>query len=555
MSEATRGFARRLAERVSESGNSVGFRFLARRHGATRDLRWEDVWRQGTRGASHLIEAGLAGRRVGLLCPAAPDLVLGLVAAILAGAIAVPMPATLNRRSAPRIRSIAQAADLAAVIAPESIFAADWLMEAGLSSAIMRVTVEVLRSGDADRDIDVDTDPARPLLLQFTSGSTGAPRGVLLSHANIAANCAAIATAYDIHPGSIGVSWLPLHHDMGLVGHLLMPLWQGGRSAFMDPLVFLQKPLSWLEAVSNERATITSAPNFAYELCTRAAAGADALELDLSSLTAAICGGEPVMPETMENFIACFQRFGFKRAAFAPSYGLAEATLLVASGRTRAGPMTTTPPRSPASASPERSLTVLGEAVPGMRLRVTDPESRELVADGTVGEVEIAGTSVGQIDGMPPGGWLPTGDLGFLWEGRLCIAGRRKELLILRGQNVFPADVEAAAQAVSLSIVPGGCAAVGVERGGTQVMIVIAEVRPTEADESDARQLGAMVGEAIAAATSYVPDDVVLVGAGTLPRTTSGKLRRGEIAALYLAGKLQPRSAISLRPKVPFAHA
>ena len=342
---------------------------------------------------------------------------------------------------------------------------------------------------------------------------------------------------------------------MGLVGHLLMPLWQGGRSTFMDPLAFLQKPLSWLEAVSAERATITSAPNFAYELCVRAAASTDRIDLDLSSLTAAICGGEPVMPATVENFIATFQRFGFNSAAFAPSYGLAEATLLVASGRTAAGPQTTTALGDPSTGSPDRRLMLLGETVPGMHLRIVDPESGEQVADGAIGEVEIAGTSVGQIDGVMPGGWLRTGDLGFMSDGRLCIGGRSKELLILRGQNVFPADIEAAVQAVSPAIVAGGVAAVGVERGGTQAMIVVAEVRPTTAEASDERRLGASIREAVAASISHVPDDVVIVGAGTLPRTTSGKLRRSEIAALYMSRHLQPPIAASRPPKVPFAHA
>ena len=547
------GLSRRLAERAYTDGPSVAFRFLGRSSGSARELTWADLWREGRRQALQLAAAGLRHRQIGILCPDPRDFVISLVAVILAEGVAVPMPATLSRRSAPRIRAIVRAADLAGLIAPQSLLTADWLADIEWPAGLKRISVERLQAATATGDIGLEADLSRPLLLQFTSGSTGTPQGVLLSHANVASNCAAITDAYGLDDESVGLSWLPLHHDMGLVGHVLMPLWLGGRSALMDPLRFLQRPLTWLQAVTEERATITSAPNFAYELCNRADAADHTLDLDLRSLTTAVCGGEPVMPETMETFIDRFAGYGFRRSAFAPSYGLAEATLLVASGKTLDGPRSADPPETVLGERPR--LTNLGPPVKGARVRIVDPASGTALPDDAIGEIEVAGAGVGCLIGAEPAEWMKTGDLGFLSGGHLCVAGRSKELLILRGQNVFPAEIEAAALGVSPAIVPGGLAAVGIARDGTQAMILVVEIRSTTAETKTREELRKAIREGVALTTGHVPDDVVLVKAGTLPRTTSGKLRRTEIAALYELGEIPSALAESNRPKVPFEHA
>jgi acyl-CoA synthetase (AMP-forming)/AMP-acid ligase II len=494
---------------------------------------------------------GLRDRRVGILCSEPREFVVALAAAMLAGAVAVPLPATLSRRSAPRVRAILQKSRVAALIAPQATLGADWLFESGDSAGWVKIPAESLSSGDDE--VALDSPPDTPLLVQFTSGSTGDPKGVVLSHRNVAANCAAIAETYGLDQESVGLSWLPLHHDMGLVGHVLTPMWVGGRSVLIDPLRFLQQPLRWLQAIGEEQATITSAPNFAYEVCTRAATSEAQLDLDLSSLTTAICGGEPVIPETLERFVEAFAPHGFRRQALAPSYGLAEATLLVCSGRAPDGPMAIEVANEGAPAG--RRWIVLGAPVAGMKIRIVDPRDGCAKTEG-IGEVEVSGTSVGRELDTAPAEWVKTGDLGLLSDGRLVIVGRIKELLILRGENVFPADVEAAVLEAEPLVVPGGVAAVGVDREGTQAMIVVAEVRASGAERASLDDLMRRIRKLVAAATGHVPDDVLLVKPGSLPRTTSGKLRRGEIAAMCERDRLQLKTwSMPTTSKVPLAHA
>jgi acyl-CoA synthetase (AMP-forming)/AMP-acid ligase II len=386
-----------------------------------------------------------------------------------------------------------------------------------------------------------DTTPA---LMQFTSGSTGAPRGVVLSNGNLAANCAAIVEAYGLSAATRGFSWLPLHHDMGLVGHILTPLWIGCRSTIMDPLLFLQSPLRWLRRAGEEQATITSAPNFAYQLCVREAeAGADLAGIDLSSVTAAVCGGEPVWPDTVARFCAAFEPFGFDRDAFAPSYGLAEATLLVSSGRRRGGPRVFAGQvRDPEAAEGTKDIrsVVLGRPVSGVAVRIVGPDGRS-VPDGTIGEIALSGAGVGRVSGerqADAAAGVATGDLGFIHDGELVVTGRRKELMILRGANVYPADAEAAASAADPSLNPGGVAAFGMRREGTEEMMVVFEVQrgplPPEVFDGMVRR----VNEAVGKATGHVPAAVMAVPYGALPRTTSGKIRRHALADLCRRGAI-----------------
>jgi acyl-CoA synthetase (AMP-forming)/AMP-acid ligase II len=328
-----RGFAALLAENAARGGNEVAFRFLARGIADHVDMTWAELLQAASRRAGALQD--FRERQIGLLCNRPQDFVVSLAAIFLAGAIAVPMPATLNRRSSEHVRAIIAAADLAAIVAPAGVLGADWLAD-GVADNVRRLPLEKIGNLGSPPLPATGANFAAPGILQFTSGSTGQPRGIALSQSNLITNCQAIVGAYGLGRKDIGLSWLPLHHDMGLVGHVLVPILLGGRSVIMDPLRFLQKPLSWLEAIGRERATITSAPNFAYELCNLAAPGA--VDLDLASLSTAICGGEPVLAETLDNFVENFARFGFKRAALAPSYGLAEATLLVSTGKIVDGP-------------------------------------------------------------------------------------------------------------------------------------------------------------------------------------------------------------------------
>jgi acyl-CoA synthetase (AMP-forming)/AMP-acid ligase II len=561
MSEASGnrlGLAEAIGRHAAVRPDAPAFRFMARDGKVKRTIAWRELHEEGRRIAGALHAGGFAGRRVAIVCPEAADFVVALAGCLLAGAVAVPLPAVATRRAAERIAAIVKSAAPAAMIGRDATLREPWI------AATLGGSIGLALEGLADADFEeallqrneggvarsekrqlplasrysplAPPDGAAPALLQFTSGSTASPRGVMLSHGNLAANCAAIAEAYELDATSIGFSWLPLHHDMGLVGHVLTTFLVGGSSAIMNPLYFLQSPLRWLEQAGTERATITSAPNFAYALCVRAVEeGKHVRGLDLSSLAVAVCGGEPVSAETASRFSETFAAYGFRRSAFAPSYGLAEATLLVASGRRSAGPGTH---RRGGNGSPVVSV---GRAVRGMAIRIVDDTGRPC-REAEIGEIEVAGPSVGTIMDAPAPveAVVRTGDLGYLLDGELYVTGRRKELIILRGQNVFPTDIEAAALAADPRLKPGGIAAIGVAEGGTETLLVLIEVDPREGKAGDLARLTGAVSQAVSQASGFMPKSVLPVAVGALPRTSSGKLQRSRIAEMLTGGELKP---------------
>lgn len=392
VSAPLRSVAASVRRHAQERPGSVAFQFLGRHSADRRELGWADVHDHAGRLAGMLLARALGGKPVAIICPDPRDFVIALCGCFYADAIAVPVPAVATRRAAERIRSIIETAGPSAVVAPASVLDQPWIAMVLASGGIEGLAVDRIDL-KAEPDGPRRADFQAPALMQFTSGSTGAPRGVILSHGNLATNCAAIVEAYGLGPETRGFSWLPLHHDMGLVGHILTPLWVGCQSTIMDPLLFLQSPLRWLRRVGAEQATITSAPNFAYELCIREAEKSGLADVDLSSLTTAVCGGEPVWPETMDRFCCTFAPAGFSRSAFAPSYGLAEATLLVSSGKRSSGPRVFAGPVEDPDApggdgKAEIRAVSLGRPVRGVRIRVVDANGEER-PEGAVGDIEI----------------------------------------------------------------------------------------------------------------------------------------------------------------------
>lgn len=547
---------RRLADHASSRPDGLGFRIAARNGRTVTELTWGTLWSDARATAAAVPNTG-RGVRVGLACQDPRDFLVGLASCLVSGRAAVPLPVALSRRSAPRLTAILRAARLDAVLIGSQAVAEDWLLEAVSGAPAFKVANGAPPSPIEPADVAAD-DVA---LIQFTSGSTGEPKGIALTHANIVANAAAIAKAYDLSAATRGMSWLPLHHDMGLIGHVLVPMWLGCRSTLMDPLRFLQRPLGWLRMAGEERATITSAPNFAYEMCVRAAQSDDLSGIDLSSLTAAVCGGEPVLPETMERFLATFANTGFRRGAFAPSYGLAEATLLVASGRAPGGPgYLRDPDDDDAAVALGRRIVDLGPPVDGVAVRVVD-DGGEPVPDGVVGEIEIAGDCVGSIverDGtVSAPAPLRTGDFGYITDGRMAVTGRKKDMIIIRGQNVYPTDVESAALAADGAVAPGGVAAVGVSKGGTEALIVLVEIdRRADLGRPQIDSLRESVSSRVSERVGFVPAEVIVLKFGTLPRTSSGKVRRAETAKLCARGEFATTTAESANgePLVDAAH-
>jgi fatty-acyl-CoA synthase len=398
-----------------------------------------------------------------------------------------------------------------------------------------------------------DVDPAALGLIQFTSGSTADPKGVMLPHHTVCANLDAIATAAHMDPATdVMVSWLPLYHDMGLVGFLILSMTTGCELVLGAPQDFLASPRRWMQWLSDHGGTATAGPNFAWVLATRALQRVgDDERLDLSRLRIALNGAEPVDAEAVEAFVEAGRRHGLRPGAVFPAFGMAEVVI----GATFPEPMTglrvdAVDARAleqrrraePATGSaPHRRLVRLGRAVPGLELRIVDDVTGEALGERQVGELQIRGTSVtpgyyrrDDVAAEPfCDGWLHTGDLAYLVEGELVVCGRSKDVIIVGGRNIFPDDIERAVGAID-GVRAGNVIAFGVDgRHGKESIVVVAEVRT-----DDETLLRKFVAERVREVVGVPAKDIVLVAPSTLPKTSSGKLQRAACREQYLAGSL-----------------
>lgn len=399
-------------------------------------------------------------------------------------------------------------------------------------------------------------DPDRLVILQYTSGSTSEPKGVMIPDRVLAANIDAACEAASLDDDEVMVSWLPLYHDMGLVGFLAIPMTTGVDLVQAAPQDFMAHPGNWMQWISDWRGTATAGPNFSWVLATRALRRAE--DLDLSSLTLALSGAEPVDPKAVDAFTAAAGRFGLPDGAFFPAFGMAEVAIAGTFPRRGQGlrcdtvdrevlersrvakPVEITDPDDLAVRA--RRLPLLGTAVPGLEMRVVDPDTREEVAERHVGELLLRGTSVtpgyykrdDATAALFHDGWLCTGDLAYVLDGELVLCGRIKDVIIVGGRNVFPEDIERAVGGLG-GVRAGNVIAFGQDGyKGKETVVVVAEVREGEDLET--------VREAIHHRTLEVcglpPRDVMLVRPGTLPKTSSGKLQRARCRELYLAEEL-----------------
>jgi amino acid adenylation domain-containing protein len=549
-----------LRLRAAEPGSRDAFLFLAENGEEAERLDWRELDARAQAIAAALASCTSAGNRVLLLYPPGLEFIAAFLGCLYAGVIAVPAyPPRPGREQ--RLLAILRDAEPRLVLTTSERLA-------GLASLTARApelgTIPWLATDDLPAGAWEGSapEPDAPAFLQYTSGSTALPKGVAVTHANLVHNSAMIQAAFGQDEDSVVVGWLPVYHDMGLIGNVLQPLWSGGRCILMSPVSFLQRPRRWLEAVSRYRATTSGGPSFAYELCAARIGAEDRAGLDLSSWRVAFNGAEPVRAETMERFAAAFARCGFRREAFYPCYGLAEGTLFVTGGapgelfheRSLDAQALERHAVSPAGGGPARRLVSSGGPRAGQRLAVADPETGAELPPGRVGEIWVRGPSVargywgrteetartfGACLDTGEGPFLRTGDLGFIEDGELFVTGRLKDLIILRGRNHYPQDLELTAERSHGALRPGGGAAFAVDLEGEERLVIVCEVeRRRGLRDLEMEEVAAAVRRAVAEEHEVQVHRVVLLRAGTLPKTSSGKVRRHACRAGFLAGSL-----------------
>ena len=518
-------------------------------------LSWSEVYARAKRTAAGLARLGVGeGDRVALLLPTSPAFMDAFFGALLAGAVPVPLypPVRLGR-----LEEYHRATSRMLQVTGAVLVLTDARVQLLLGPSVERArprlgchTVESVCLGDDTREVQVL--PGALGLIQFSSGSTVDPKPVALTHAALLAQVAALEMAMPLGPGAprVGVSWLPLYHDMGLIGCLLTALYYPGDLVLIPPEVFLARPALWLRALSRHRGYISPAPNFAYGLCLKRVKDEDLEGVDLSSWRHALNGAEPVSSDTLRRFARRFERWGFSARALRPVYGLSEASLAVTFPPEGRGPRmlgvdAALLAREGRVDDGLRELVSVGRPVAGFEVEVRG-EAGELLPERRVGRVFARGASLmagyfadAQATGrvLTRDGWLDTGDLGFLADGELYLTGRAKDVVIIRGANHAPQSFEEPLQ--NVDGVRIGCAvALGFtpEGGEDEALLILAERAGQDADAAIEERIRAAVVEA----TGVRPHTVRLLEPGTLPRTSSGKLRRAEALHRYLSGELAP---------------
>ncbi len=516
--------------------------------------------------AAQLQESGpVKGERVLLLYPPGMEFIKGFLGCLFAGAIAVPAYPPRRNRKMNRIDSIADDAKPKFVFATRDVIdRSEPILEDSprLREAKWIATEEVL--------VEKSTNWTPPEIqqsdlafLQYTSGSTGSPKGVMISHGNMLANLQMITYAFDLSWKSRGLSWLPAYHDMGLIGGLLAPLYTSCFCVFMSPMAFLQKPIRWLKAITRYKITISGGPNFAYDLCSQQVTDEQMEGLDLSRWRLAYNGAEPIRASTLSDFSRKFETVGFNSQVFYPCYGMAETTLIVT------GKVVTEKPtlrsfdndslheHRVVPVSPDvrgaRTLVGCGRVFPNEDVAIVDSQTYKRLPSGEVGEIWVNSPSVGQgywdkpalsqqtfeakLADSQTGPYLRTGDLGFVQGDDLFVTGRLKDLIIIRGVNRYPQDIELTVERASNRLQNGAVGCFAVDIDGRERLVVVAEVeRKRREDWSDVIQA---IRHDVTAEHDVPPDGIVLVRFGSIPKTSSGKIQRHACRNSFQDGTLK----------------
>lgn len=553
-----------LELRAELQGHKTAYTFLIDGEQQAISMTYSELDTQARTIAATLQALGLQGERAVLLYPQGLDYIAAFFGCLYAGVIAVPAYPPKNKRTMPRLQAIIQDSQAAIILstqaiahsarglcsAPENDINLDWIL-----------TDQAL-TGDVNQWRVPDLTSDSLAFLQYTSGSTGLAKGVMVSHGNLMANQTIIKDGFGHDNQSTVVGWLPLYHDMGLIGNVMQPLYTGASVVLMSPLAFLEKPVRWLQAISNYKAHTSGAPNFAFDLCVQKVTAEEKYQLDLSSWQLAFNGSEPIHSATLDRFAAAFGECGFKRKAFYPCYGLAEATLLVTGAIKNAVPTIKAFNKAKleehiactnvAHLDNYRRLVGCGFAGLHHQIRIVNPNTQAVCENGHVGEIQVSGASIAQgywqnaiataetfITDKDNTRWLRTGDLGFIHHGELFVSGRLKDLIIIRGRNYHPHDIERAAEAAVDCLTHGCLAAFAVASDAGEKLVLLAELKRSHLRLGDYRAEFSAIRRRLAEECGVQVDEIVLLKPNAILKTTSGKIRRSACRDRYEREQLE----------------
>ncbi|MEH2082889.1 MAG: fatty acyl-AMP ligase [Nostoc sp.] len=568
-----------LQDRALHQPDFKGYTFLENGETESDCLTYQQLDKKARAIAAQLQSFLAPGERALLLYPPGLEFICAFFGCLYAGVVAVPAYPPRQNQSLSRLQAIVSDAQASVALTTQSLLAniEKRLADNPELNAVQWVATDNLNSDLASNWQEPTLCESDLAFLQYTSGSTGTPKGVMVSHGNLLHNQRMIEKAFGHTKETVFVGWLPLFHDMGLIGNVLQPLYLGIPCILMSPVAFLQKPLRWLQAISRYKATTSGGPNFAYELCARKITSEQRSTLDLSSWEVAFNGAEPVRAETLAEFTTTFASCGFRDEAFYPCYGMAETTLFVSGGLKTALPTvlcvdgTALEQNQVVAVSNEhkddRKIVGCGQTCLEQKIAIVDPNSLTLCSADQVGEIWVHGSSVAggywnrldltqetfnaqlQDTDTESKPFLRTGDLGFLHDGELFITGRLKDVIIIRGRNYYPQDIELTVEKSHPALRPSCGSVFTIEVNGIEQLVVVQELERSYLRKLDTNEVLRNIRQAITAEYSLQIYSIVLIKTASIPKTSSGKIQRQACRSKFLAGDLDVVSEWSENPR------
>ncbi len=538
----------------------VAFNFLGDGENVSSSLTYAELDQKTDAIASWLIDNGFYNQRALLLFPSSIEFMLAFFACLKAGVVAIPANQLGNFRNLDRLNAIISNAEPSIILSIKKYKDGVDKNESICSkiSSLSWLSIDEFNCSELE---GIPASHKNDLaFIQYTSGSTGSPKGVMISHNNISENCEMTGSAFEVKSESVCCAWLPLFHDMGLFGSALLPIYSGATSVFMPPACFLQKPIRWFSALSTYKATHTAAANFSFDLCSQAINPGDIDGLDLSNLKMILTGGEPVSPDSVDKFIECFNAIGIGHSKIYPAYGMAETGVFITGGKVGESAsrlrLDTVELGQHKIKECEKGKCLVSNGWPrgDGKVVIVDPNTNKELENDSIGEVWVHGPHVAEgywknedqtlstfrakIDGQDKS-YLRTGDFGFIQDNELYITGRMKDIVIVRGRNHYPQDIEATVNCSSIDLRDNACAAFSIEKDGTEALVVVQEIKRSAIKNIDIISTEKKIRKQLALRHELTPVDIVLLKPMQLPLTSSGKVQRQQCKALYLTDSLK----------------